>query len=47
MNMNDINVSQARIDRKAQINKQVVNLLDYISEGIAVEETKEKIRKLL
>lgn len=46
MNMNDINVSQARIDRIAQIDKQVVNLLDYISEGIAVEETKEKIRKL-
>lgn len=42
MNMNDINVSQARIDRIAQIDKQVVNLLDYISEGIAVEETKEK-----
>lgn len=46
MNMNDINVSQARIDRIAQIDKQVINLLDYISEGIAVEETKEKIRKL-
>lgn len=46
MNMNDINVSQARIDRIAQIDKQVVNLLDYISEGIAIEETKEKIRKL-
>lgn len=46
MNMNDINVSQARIDRIAQIDKQVVNLLDYISEGIAVEETKEKIKKL-
>lgn len=46
MNMNDINVSQARIDRIAQVDKQVVNLLDYISEGIAVEETKEKIRKL-
>lgn len=46
MNMNDINVSQAKIDRIAQIDKQVVNLLDYISEGIAVEETKEKIRKL-
>lgn len=46
MNMNDINVSQARIDRIAQIDKQVVNLLDYISEGIALEETKEKIRKL-
>ena len=46
MNMNDINVSQARIDRIAQIDKQVVNLLDYISEGIVVEETKEKIRKL-
>lgn len=46
MSMNDINVSQARIDRIAQIDKQVVNLLDYISEGIAVEETKEKIRKL-
>ncbi len=46
MNMNDINVSQARIDRITQIDKQVVNLLDYISEGIAVEETKEKIRKL-
>lgn len=46
MNMNDINVSQARIDRIAQIDKQVVNLLDYISEGIAVAETKEKIRKL-
>ena len=38
MNMNDINVSQARIDRIAQIDKQVVNLLDYISEGIAVED---------
>ena len=46
MNMNDINVSQARNDRIAQIDKQVVNLLDYISEGIAVEATKEKIKKL-
>ena len=44
MNMNDINVSQARNDRIAQIDKQVVNLLDYISEGIAVEATKEKIK---
>ena len=46
MNMKDINVSQARNDRIAQIDKQVVNLLDYISEGIAVEATKEKIKKL-
>lgn len=46
MNMNDINVSQARNDRITQIDKQVVNLLDYISEGIAVEATKEKIKKL-
>lgn len=46
MNMNDISVSQAKIDRIAQIDKQVINLLDYISEGIAVEETKEKIKKL-
>ena len=46
MNMNDINVSQARNDRIAQIDKQVVNLLDYISEGISVDATKEKIKKL-
>ena len=47
MNMNDINVSQARNDRIAQIDKQVVNLLDYISEGIAVEATKEKINPII
>lgn len=41
MNMNDINVSQARIDRIAQIDKQVVNLLDYISEGIAEKKLKK------
>lgn len=46
MKMSDISVSQAKQDRIIQIDKQVLNLLDFISNGIAVEETKEKIRKL-
>ena len=46
MNMNDVTISQAKRERITQIDKQVLNLLDFISNGIAVEETKEKIQKL-
>lgn len=46
MNMTDVSTSQIKKDRITQIDKQVLNLLDFISNGIAVEETKEKIKKL-
>ena len=46
MYMSDVTVSSAKRDRINQINKQVLNLLDFISNGIAVDETKEKIEKL-
>lgn len=46
MNMNDVTISEAKKERITLIDKQVLNLLDFISNGIAVEETKEKIQKL-
>ncbi len=46
MNMNDVTISEAKRERITQIDKQVLNLLDFISNGIAVEETKEKIQNL-
>ncbi len=46
MNMSDVTVSSAKRERITQIDKQIINLLDFISDGIAVEETKEKIKKL-
>lgn len=46
MNMSDVSQSEVKRDRICQIDKQVINLLDFISNGIAVEETKNKIQKL-
>jgi len=46
MSMNDVTISEAKRERITLIDKQILNLLDFISNGIAVEETKEKIQKL-
>lgn len=46
MKMSEVSISSARKDRLEQIDKQINNLLEFISSGIAVDETKEKIKKL-
>ncbi len=46
MKLNDVSLESTKKDRIDQIDKQVINLLDFISDGIAVDETKEKIKKL-
>lgn len=46
MNMSDITITKAKQERLSQIDKQVSNLVNFISEGIAVEETKNKLIEL-
>lgn len=46
LNIASVSVSSAKKDRLEQIDKQINNLLEFISTGIAVEETKDKIKKL-
>lgn len=39
-------VSDFQIERVKEIDRQITNLLDFIANGIAIHETKEKIEKL-
>lgn len=46
MNMSDITITKAKQERLTQINKQVSNLVNFLADGIAVDETKKKIIEL-
>lgn len=45
-NIATVNVLSELKDRKAQIDKQIENLISFISKGIAVDETSKKIKDL-
>ncbi len=45
-NLTKVNVISEMETRKEKINKQIENLLKFISEGIVVEETSKKIKEL-
>ena len=45
-NIATVNVLNELKDRKERINRQIENLINFISNGIAVEETSKKIKEL-
>lgn len=45
-NIATVNVLNELKDRKGRINRQIENLINFISNGIAVEETSKKIKEL-
>ena len=45
-NIATVNVLNELKDRKERINRQIENIINFISNGIAVEETSKKIKEL-
>ena len=45
-NIASVNIEKELLNKKEQINKQIYNLINFISNDIAVDETSKKIKEL-